>query len=217
MSAGPRFASVVLDVDSTLSAIEGIDWLAARRGRDVGARVAELTDRAMRGEIPLDSVYGARLALVLPAWSEIASLADAYEDGTAAGAAAVVGALMEAGVRVVVVSGGVREAIVPFAATLGVRPTDVHAVSLRFAADGSYAGFDDRSPLVTAEGKRLVVESLALPAPALGVGDGSTDLAMRPAVAAFAAYTGFVRRDAVVAAADHVLPSFTRLRELVLA
>ena len=43
-----RFASVVLDVDSTLCGIEGIDFLAARRGPDVGERIAELTDRAMR-------------------------------------------------------------------------------------------------------------------------------------------------------------------------
>jgi phosphoserine phosphatase len=217
VSTPPRFASVVLDVDSTLSAIEGIDWLAALRGREVGERVAELTDRAMRGEIALDSVYGARLALVRPERREIGALAAAYGSGAAPGAAGVVRAMLDAGVRVVVVSGGVREAIVPFAATLGVGPSDVHAVSLRFDDDGSYAGFDERSPLATATGKRSVVESLALPTPALGVGDGSTDLAMRPAVAAFAAYTGFVRREAVVAAADHVLPSFTRLRELVLA
>ena len=91
------------------------------------------------------------------------------------------------------------------------------AVSLRFGEDGAYAGFDERSPLATASGKRRIVESLALEPPALGVGDGSTDLAMRPAVAAFAAFTGFVRREPVAAAADHVLSSFTSLRELVLA
>ena len=59
-----RFASVVLDVDSTLCGVEGIDWLAQRRGGDVARRVRELTDRAMNGEIPLDSVYGERLAML---------------------------------------------------------------------------------------------------------------------------------------------------------
>ena len=154
---------------------------------------------------------------VRPERREIEALAEAYEDGAAAGAADAVRALRESGVRVVVVSGGVREAIVPFAAALGVRGADVHAVSLRFADDGAYAGFDEQSPLTTATGKRSVVEALALPSPALGVGDGSTDLAMRPAVAAFAAYAGFVRREVVVAGADYLLPSFTSLRELVLA
>jgi hypothetical protein len=36
-------------------------------------------------------------------------------------------------------------------------------------------------------------------------------------VDAFAAYTGFVRRDAVVAGADFVVESFDQLLELVLA
>src|SRR5205085_3697398 len=56
-----RFASVVLDVDSTLCGIEGIDVLAMRRGPEVGRRIAEITDRAMRGEIALERVYGERL------------------------------------------------------------------------------------------------------------------------------------------------------------
>ena len=40
---------------------------------------------------------------------------------------------------------------------------------------------------------------------------------MRPAVDAFAAFTGFVARDAVVRGADVVITSFDQLVELVLA
>jgi phosphoserine phosphatase len=213
----PRFASVVLDVDSTLSGIEGIDWLAARRGPAVSAAVAELTDRAMRGEIALDDVFGQRLGMVHPTRDEVAKLAAAYEARVAPGAAHVVRAMRAAGVRIVVVSGGLREAVAPFAAAaLGVRDDAVHAVHVRFDGDGRYAGYDEGSPLATSAGKRTLVESLALPAPALAVGDGATDLAMRPAVAAFAAFTGFVSRAPVVAAADHVIASFPQLFDLVL-
>jgi hypothetical protein len=49
------------------------------------------------------------------------------------------------------------------------------------------------------------------------VGDGATDAAMRGAVDAFAAFTGFVSRATVVAAADAVVSSFASLTELVLA
>jgi phosphoserine phosphatase len=62
----PRFASVVIDVDSTLSGIEGIDWLAALRGPEMAAKISALTDRAMRGEITLDAVYGERLKMIAP-------------------------------------------------------------------------------------------------------------------------------------------------------
>jgi phosphoserine phosphatase len=211
------FASVVLDVDSTLSAIEGIDWLAARRGPTVERLVAELTDRAMRGEIALDAVYGERLAAVQPTRAEIDALGEAYLATVAAGAGDAVARLHAAGVRVAIVSGGVREAILPLAASLGVADRDVHAVRVHFDAHGNYSGFDVASPLATQGGKRGVVEALALPRPILAAGDGATDAAIRPAVDAFAAFTGFVRRDVVVAVADHEVASFTHLLELALA
>ena len=210
------YASVILDVDSTLCGIEGIDWLAARRGPDVGREVTLLTDRAMRGEIALDSVYGERLALVRPALEDIVALTEAYIAALAHGANRAIGRLQDEGRRVVLISGGLREAILPVASLVGIPSRDVHAVSVMLDARDAYAGFESDSPLTTAEGKRTVAARLGLPRPVLAVGDGSTDLAMRPAVDAFAAYTGFVRRDAVVNGADLVVESFDQLLELVL-
>ena len=212
----PRFATVVLDVDSTLAALEGIDWLAERRTPDVAASIARLTERAMDGATPLDQVYGERLALVRPTAAEVAALGDAYVRAIAPGAANAIARLHGAGVLVLLVSGGVREAIAPLARRLGVPNAKLHAVSVRFDAAGAYAGWDERSPLATADGKRAVVDSLGVPRPALAVGDGATDLAMRPAVDAFAAFTGVVRREPVARAADHVLDSFDALAALVL-
>lgn len=212
----PSFASVVLDVDSTLCGIEGIDWLSALRGPDVGARVAELTDRAMRGEIALDAVYGERLALVRPSRGDVVELGAVYIDSLAPDAADAIARLHAAAVRVVLVSGGLREAILPVAEQVGIADRDVHAVSVRFDREGAYAGFDETSPLATSSGKRAVVERLGLPRRILAAGDGATDLAIRPAVDAFAAYTGFIRREPVVAGADHSVDSFAQLLELAL-
>jgi phosphoserine phosphatase len=162
-------------------------------------------------------VYGERLALVQPSRAEVEMLAGLYTSALAPGAARVVRRLRESGRRVVLVSGGVREAILPVAQRLGIPDADVHAVSLRFTMDGDYEGYDTSSPLTTALGKRGVVEALALPPRVLAVGDGATDLAIRPVVEAFAAFTGFVRRDAVVQDADLVVTSFDQLLDLVLA
>ena len=211
------FASVIIDVDSTLCGIEGIDWLAERRGSAVGAEVVARTDRAMRGEIALDAVYGERLALVRPSRDDIRALAAAYAGSIADGAENAVVRLLGERRRVLMVSGGLREAILPLARLLKIADADVHAVSVRFDAAGEYAGFDTTSPLATATGKRAVVAPLHLPARVLAVGDGATDLAMRPVVDAFAAFTGFVARDPVVRSADFVIHSFDQLVELVLA
>lgn len=211
------FRSVVIDVDSTLCGIEGIDWLASRSDPAIGAAITALTDRAMRGEIALDAVYGERLAAVRPSRRDIDDLAAAYVGALAPGAADAVRLLHGEGRRVVLVSGGLRDAILPLAAQLVIAERDVHAVPVRFAADGAFAGYDDASPLTTSSGKQEVVRSLALPRRILAVGDGATDLAIRPAVDRFAAFTGFVRREPVVASADVVIDSFAQLVELVLS
>ncbi len=211
------FASVILDVDSTLCGIEGIDWLAERRGAEIASRVAELTARAMQGTIALDAVYGERLAMVAPSHDDISALADAYLGSLAPGAAAAIARLRAEGRRVALVSGGLREAIVPMAMALGFDERDVHAVPVNHDGGGRYVGFEATSPLATAHGKHDVAQMLELPRRAIAVGDGATDLAMRPAVDAFAAFVGFVRREAVLAGADLVVESFDQLVELVLA
>lgn len=221
----PRYRTVILDVDSTLTGIEGIDWLAERRGADVARQVADATERAMRGEIALDAVYGERLALVRPDRDALHALAQAYWDATPDAALEAVFALRDAGVRLALVSGGVRQAILPFARELGFDVGDVHAVDVVLDGAGGYWSYDAGSPLGTQGGKQQVARAVLAAAgadgrPALAVGDGSTDIAMRGADVgacdALAAYVGFARREPVVAAADHVLASFTDLQELVL-
>ena len=216
MSLG-GYSSVVLDVDSTLCGIEGIDWLAARRGPQAGRRIAELTDRAMNGDLALDAVYGERLGAVRPSRGDLAALASAYEQALAPGAAAAIERMREAGRRIVLVSGGIRNAILPVARRLGIDDLDVHAVNVLVDNDGEYETYDAHSPMTTAEGKRSVVAALALPRRLVAVGDGATDLAIKPVADAFIAFTGFVRREPVVAGADAVVNSFDQLVELVLA
>ena len=207
-----KYASVVLDVDSTLCGVEGIDWLAQRRGAETARRTKELTDRAMNGEIALDTVYAERLALIRPTRDDIEVLSNVYRRTIAEGASAAIAQLKRANIRVVLVSGGVRQAIAPLARELNV---DLHAVDLRWNEKGEYQGFDDKSPLSMQQGKLDVVRALALPRPTLAVGDGATDLAMRAAVDRFIAFTGFVRRAAVVEKADAEVASFAELANLV--
>ncbi|MBW8772978.1 MAG: HAD-IB family phosphatase [Gemmatimonadetes bacterium] len=215
-SGSSPFRSVVLDVDSTLSGIEGIDWLAALRGPDLAARIGELTREAMDGTTPIDRLYGRRLELVRPTRAELGELARAYATSAAPGARDTIDRMRRAGLEVRVISGGIRGAILPFAAWLGLSPEAVRAVEVRTDPEGRYMDWDEASPLATPTGKEVVLRSLGLPMPVLAVGDGSTDLAMRAAGATFAAFTGFVRRDAVVRAADHAVSSFDELRSLVL-
>ena len=213
------FASVVLDVDSTLADIEGIDWLASLRDESTAAFVRGLTEDAMSGRIALEDAYGRRLERIAPTLDEARALARAYRAKLAPGAGAAIAALKRSGVRVVAISGGLREAVLPVCRDASLADADVFAVGVRWDDRGGYVAFDRTSPLAAQNGKPAVLHALGLPHPILAVGDGSTDLAMRTSgeVDTFAAYTGFVRRPSVIAAADLALTSFDDLLRLVLA
>lgn len=201
-----RYRTVVFDCDSTLSTLEGIEALAADRRREVET----LTDAAMRGEVPLDQVYGRRLELIRPARAAVEGLIPRYIAGLVDDAAATIDALRSVGVDVRIISGGLLPAVAGLARHLGLPDDAVAAVPLRFDGDGAYAGFDEAAPPSRAGGKAEVIRSwraAGAAGPIMFVGDGATDLEARDEVDLFVAYAGVVERPAVVAEARVVIRS----------
>jgi phosphoserine phosphatase len=207
--------SVVFDCDSTLSAIEGIEYISA----DHVAAVEALTREAMEGLTPLESVYGRRLDLVRPDRATVDRLTSAYIDTLTEDAREVVAALIAEGIRVRVLSGGLLPAVRGLAQELGLGPGDVAAVEVMFEADGSWRGYDAASPLARAGGKAEILGGwrATMPAPVMLVGDGATDAEAKDAVDVFVAYCGLVERPVVVAAADAVVRSVSLAPVLALA
>ena len=204
MTVLPRPDGVIFDCDSTLSRIEGIDELAAVK--QCGSRIATLTNQAMNGETPLEAVYRERLDLIRPERRDLGKIAERYLETRTPGAAETIAALKKAGIQVAIVSGGLREAIVPLARALDVAEDDVFAVDLEFDAESRYLGIA-ASPLATTTGKYRVVadwkakkrlEHVCL------IGDGMSDVAARGADAAdtVIGYGGVVSRTALHKAAD---------------
>jgi phosphoserine phosphatase len=196
----PRARTVVFDCDSTLSAIEGVEEL----GRDHREEIQRLTDAAMEGLVPLEEVYGRRLALARPDRLRVDALTRRYIEALVPDARETVAALHAEGITVRVLSGGLLPAVRGLAVALGIAPAAVEAVDVHFDETGGYAGFDTASPLARAGGKAVVLAQwrTAVPAPILLVGDGATDLEARGAADAFVAFAGVVDRPAVTAAAD---------------
>lgn len=211
----PSFGTVIFDCDSTLSTIEGVEELAGSRLD----QIAELTSRAMVGEVPLEEVYGLRLASVRPTRQMVEDLGQRYIETLVPDAARVVRALQAAGRQVRIVSGGLKPAVDVLASHLGLGPESVAAVDIAFDSDGAYSGFDKASPLARTGGKRHVIEAWkpSLQPPIMLVGDGATDLEAKPAVDLFVAFTGVAARPAIALAADRVVEGPSLLPVLALA
>ena len=195
------FDTVVLDCDSTLSTIEGVDELARRAG--VYAACCELTNASMDGRVPLQDVYGKRLQQIRPQRSDLDWLGRLYVGNITPGAADLVNRLQEQGLRVCIISGGLRPAVLVLAQSLNIPDEDVFAVDISFNADGTYREFDQASPLARAGGKADIVRQLKSGGQRLVcIGDGITDLDMQMDGVLFIGFGGVKCRDRVKAGAD---------------
>lgn len=195
------FNVICFDCDSTLSKIEGIDELAGRVG--LGEEMSKLTDMAMNGEVPLEAVYEQRLSLIRPDQSSIGWLADLYIEQIVDGVKEVFDTLSAAGKDLHIISGGVRQAILPLARSLGLPDAQVHAVDVYFNEDGSYRDYDRSSPLSRSGGKAEVCRQLLKPENSMVmIGDGKTDMEAKQAGAVVIGFGGVVDRQVVREQAD---------------
>jgi phosphoserine phosphatase len=195
------FDVICFDCDSTLSKIEGIDELAERVG--LGAEMSKLTDAAMNGEVPLEAVYERRLSLIRPDRNSIDWLADLYIEQIVDGVKDVFEALAAQGKELHIISGGIRQAILPLAGYLGLSETQVHAVDIYFNEDGSYLEYDQNSPLARSGGKAEICRRLLKTEGSLVmIGDGKTDMEAKQAGAVVIGFGGVVDRQIVRDQAD---------------
>ena len=195
-----NFDIICFDCDSTLSKIEGIDELARRVG--LGDEMAKLTDAAMNGIVPLEAVYQQRLSLIRPDQASIDWVADLYITEIVAGVQEVFNTLQAQGKEVHIISGGLRQAILPLAAYLNIPATHVHAVDVYFNEDGSYRDYEQTSPLARTGGKAEVVSALKGDKNVVVIGDGKTDMEAKQAGAFVIGFGGVVNRQIVQELSD---------------
>lgn len=214
--APPPYSTFVFDCDSTLSAMEGIEELS---GPEHEAEIKRWTADAMEGRVPLEEVYGRRLALIRPTRDVVAEIGRRYVAHKMRNADNVIAALRFLGKRVIILSGGLLPAVRFLASDLGV--DEVIAVDVSFDEEGVYAGFDPSSPLARSNGKTEVLRGIAAEdaGPIAFVGDGVTDLEAAHLAARFVGYGGVERREAVFAEASVTCESkdFRDLVPLLLA
>lgn len=199
------FDVICFDCDSTLSRVEGIDELARRY--DLFEQVAALTDAAMNGELPLEDVYANRLNLIKPDKEAIDWLAELYIAEMVDGVAETIATLLKNGKQIHIISGGLRQAILPLAKHLGIPEEHVHAVDVLFDAYGNYQDFARHSPLAVSGGKARICRRLRMHHSSLVmIGDGKTDLEAKLAGAYMIGFGGVVRRPLVEEQADCYVP-----------
>jgi phosphoserine phosphatase len=207
---------LLLDCDSTLSSIEGIDELGRLRGPETFKAVEDMTNAAMNGGTPMEAIFAKRLDIIKPTATELAAIGAKYIATVEPTALASLAKLRAAGWKIAIVSGGFTQAIRPLADFLGI--DRVEAVALKFDPDGSYAGFDDSCPTCKTKGKNVVARRLRAEHQAthvVMVGDGASDLEVKGDADLVVGFGRYVQRPKVVAGADKFVRSLAELVEVV--
>jgi phosphoserine phosphatase len=167
---------VVLDVDSTLIEDEVIELLADEAGS--GERVAEITFRAMNGELDFERSLRERVATLAGLPESVIETVRSRVTVTR-GVPELIAGVHAAGGRVAVVSGGFHEVIDPLARDLGLDHWRANRLAV---ADGKLTG-DVVPPVVDAAAKAAALREWARDAgipmsQTVAVGDGANDLPM---------------------------------------
>ncbi|WP_299150055.1 phosphoserine phosphatase SerB [uncultured Acinetobacter sp.] len=167
---------VCFDMDSTLIEQEVIDELAIEAG--VGTQVAEITERAMQGELDFQQSFRARVALlegmdaaVLPKIAERLTVTE--------GAVRLISTLKALGYRTAILSGGFQYFAEYLQAKLGIDEVHANCLDVR---DGKVTG-EVKGHIVDGARKALLLKQIADEMgisleQTIAVGDGANDLPM---------------------------------------
>lgn len=183
------------DFDGTLSLMEGIDVLANLNG--VSEQVHAITQRCMAITGLSVADYQERLTLVQPHEAQLKDVAELYRMNRTPGALETITLLKYLGKKVYIISAGIKNTLLPLAADLNIPPDHVLAVDVYFN-NTQYAGFDEQSYMVQAEGKNKQIQDvLEANERAVLVGDGVSDWEARSVVARFIGFAGLNPKDKV--------------------
>ena len=207
---GRRKRLLIADMDSTIINVECIDELADIAG--VKARVSEITERAMRGELDFEAALRERVAMLkgLP----LVDLQRAYDERVQLnpGARTLVRTMTVHGAKAFLVSGGFSFFTRRVAEAAGF---DANRANTLIEAGDVLAGTVGE-PILGREAKLAALQeeaaNLGVPLSAtLAVGDGANDLAMIEAAGLGVAY----RAKPIVAAQAHAKVDHTDLTSLL--
>lgn len=194
---------IVADMDSTMITIECIDELADYAG--IKPQIAEVTERAMRGELDFEEALRSRVALLKGLPEGVIDQCLVERVVIMPGARALVRTIRAHGGTAVLVSGGFTRFADPVAEEIGFNKAVANRLGIR---DGMLTGRVD-GDIVGAQTKRKVlIDTLTayeLPQSAgLAVGDGANDIPMIEAAGLGVAYHAKPKTAAAAAArVDH--------------
>jgi len=184
---GRRKHVLIADMDSTFITVECIDVIARHAG--IGAEIAEITQRTIRGELDFSDSLRQRVARLAGASETLFETAWREDVGFTPGGPTLLATMRAHGALTALVSGGFTWFTQRVAQAVGF---DTHRANILDIADGKLAG-TMTEPILDRGAKLTILHELARGrglslSETMAVGDGANDIAMLEAAGMGIAY-----------------------------
>lgn len=205
----------IIDFDSTFTQVEALDELARISLRDrldkekVFKQIENLTNAAMEGRMSFSESLEGRVKLLQADQIHLKQLVRHLKKKVSASFLRNKEFFQANADRVLIVSGGFKEFIIPVVTEYHIKKENIYANTFEFDNDGNIIGYDTSNPLSQEGGKVKLLRELNLKGEIFGIGDGHSDFQLKESgiVDTFYAFTENVERESVIAKADHITPS----------
>jgi D-3-phosphoglycerate dehydrogenase / 2-oxoglutarate reductase len=207
--------TIIIDFDSTFTKVEGLDEMGkiALAGNSekntIVAKIKDITDRGMRGELSFAQSLKERVSLIPANKGHLDKLVEVLFNEISDSFERNKDFIKENAENILIVSSGFKEFIVPIVTSMGVLEQNVYANTFTLDDKGNITGYDEENLLSHDNGKVKLLQHLDIQGEVFAIGDGYTDYQLREAGLAnkFFAFTENVERENVMSKADYIIPS----------
>jgi HAD superfamily phosphoserine phosphatase-like hydrolase len=213
-------STIIFDFDSTLISCESLEEILKIKminRPESQKRITDITAQGMEGRISFSESVRRRLELVEPTLVDVTEFGRKALQYATARMGSLIKDLQKRGIAVHIVSGALREAILPAGTALDIPKDRIHGVQLIWNGQGRFSGIDPHDPfsISKVEGLRKLTGSWQKPR--VAVGDGMTDYAIyeQGLVEHFIAFTQHVRRRAVIEKGTPEARNVDELKEIL--
>jgi D-3-phosphoglycerate dehydrogenase len=205
----------IIDFDSTFTKVEALDILAEislkndEKKDDSIKRIKEVTDLGMAGELSFRDSLAERIKVLNAHKGHLPELIEKLSSQVSKSFHRNEEFIRKYKDTIYIVSNGFKDFIVPIVVKYGIHAENVFANDFIYGDGGQIVGFDDDNLLSKNNGKPKQIKKLNLDGEVFVLGDGFTDYEIKKAGLAhkFYAFTENIRRESVLAEADHEAPS----------
>ena len=207
---------IIIDFDSTFIAVESLDELATYKfsnnenGKNLIRDIQLLTNAGMDGDITFKESLDKRMKLLEIDRNDILVLIEKLADCITPSFQKNKLFFKENSQRILFLSGGFKEFIVPIVDKFGINKSQVFANEFIYNSFGDIIGIDQKNVMSSNKGKVKQARALKLNGEIHVIGDGFTDYEIKSEGVAthFFAFTENIKRKNVCELSDQVLSKF---------